>query len=340
MLKFDSYESGVGETIVVTFPSGGIGVVDAHPSPNQTRPNLWEIVRGKRIHFVCLTHPHADHGRDLVSLIESQSGVEVFWHTISELNVFFFGLTQVRNSPGPLRDVVNQFRTGWASFLIDLFEALVETKVPLHQLRADIEPWQVDGVDIFCLSPEEVLQQEFTNSYRGLSQGEAVRRPDPNRLSAILAFRYAGNVALLGADALKLNWQTAAARYRKHGLPKAVLLKVPHHGASNAFLRRPRAGESNYLDLVAKQGAMSVLFAGDAEHPDVETYDALRAQTQVMCLANGRRGAFGENDPLRLAVLGARSAEVTSRICNPVVSVQMDPAGKLTVLAGHACDSC
>lgn len=340
MLRFDFYESGVGETIIVTFPSGGIGVVDAHPSTSGTRANLLDIVRGKRVHFVCLTHPHADHGKDLVSLIENRLGVEAFWHTISELNVFFFGLTQARNSPGPLRHVVNEFRTGWASFLIDLFGAVVDTDVPRHQLRADLEPHQVDGVDIFCLSPEEELQQEFTKCYHRLSRGEVVRRPDPNRLSAILALRYGGNVALLGADALKLNWQSAAGRYRKHGLPKAILLKVPHHGASNAFLRRPRAGEASYLDLVAKDGAVSVLFAGDAEHPEAETYDSLLAQTKVICLSNGRRGATGEYDPLRLAVLGARSAEVASRICNPVVSFQIDTAGKRTILAGHACGSC
>ena len=64
MLTFDFYESGRGETIVVTFPDGGIGVVDAHPSTRANRLRIEEIVSGKKIHFICLTHPHADHGRD------------------------------------------------------------------------------------------------------------------------------------------------------------------------------------------------------------------------------------------------------------------------------------
>ncbi|HEY5778132.1 MAG TPA: hypothetical protein VIT00_05310 [Terrimicrobiaceae bacterium] len=266
--------------------------------------------------------------------------VKSFWHTISELNVFFFGLTQTLNSPGPLREVINRFRTGWASFLVDLFNAATVADIPLHQLRADIEPTNIDGVSIFCLSPEEELQRAFTKAYQRLSVGEAVRHPDPNRLSAILAFLYGSSVVLLGADALKLNWQTAATRYRKHGLPKAVLLKVPHHGASNAFLRHPRPGESNYLDLVAKEGGHAVLFAGDAEHPDGDVYDALRAQTEVRCLSNGTREALPEIDPLRLGVIGGRSAEVPSRICNQVVSFQIDESAKLIVPVGRTCGSC
>ena len=174
MLRFDFYESGVGETIVVTFPSGGIGVVDAHPSPTGTRADILNIVRNKRVHFICLTHPHADHGKDLVSIVEARLGVQSFWHTISELNVFFFGLTQTRNSPGPLRNLVNKFRAGWASFLIDLFHGAMEAEIPLHQLRADIEPYNIDGVDIFCLSPEESLQQGLP-AYQPWRSGPASR---------------------------------------------------------------------------------------------------------------------------------------------------------------------
>jgi len=68
MLKLDFYESGNGETILITFPSGGIGVVDAHPSSRGLRPPILDLVRGRHIHFVCLTHPHADHGVDLTSI--------------------------------------------------------------------------------------------------------------------------------------------------------------------------------------------------------------------------------------------------------------------------------
>jgi len=64
----------------ITFPSGGIAIVDAHPSPTASRPDILELIRDKAIHFACLTHPHADHGRDLVDIIR-ESDPTVLWHT-------------------------------------------------------------------------------------------------------------------------------------------------------------------------------------------------------------------------------------------------------------------
>ena len=40
MLKVDFYESGQGETIILEFPDGGLGLVDAHPSRSRARPEI------------------------------------------------------------------------------------------------------------------------------------------------------------------------------------------------------------------------------------------------------------------------------------------------------------
>jgi len=78
MLKLDFYESGEGETIVLTFPSGGLGIVDAHPSSSTSRQEILQITRGKTIHFVCLTHPHKDHGADLIPILEQHPDIKAF----------------------------------------------------------------------------------------------------------------------------------------------------------------------------------------------------------------------------------------------------------------------
>src|SRR5437016_6343827 len=91
-LRVDFYESGIGETILVTFPSGGLGLIDAHPSSLATRPEILEIIKGKKLHFVCLTHPHADHGEDLVSVLEQHADIEEFWHTIFDVPAFIYGI--------------------------------------------------------------------------------------------------------------------------------------------------------------------------------------------------------------------------------------------------------
>ena len=342
MLRFDFHESGEGETIVITFPGGGVGVVDAHPSPTASRPEIVELLRGKRVHFICLTHPHADHGKDLERILRAGIEVESFWHTLSELKTFFYSLTQTKNYPGPLKDFVNSFRTDWARFLVSLFHAAQNVfNVPMHQLRADLETMEFDGVEISCLSPEESVQQGFTAAYRRMANSEPVEPPDKNGLSAILAVRYQGRVALLGADALRENWRTAAIRYRKRGFPKAELLKVPHHGAKNAYLPNPIGHEANYLDLTAsKPAGHSVLFAGDADHPAESVYERLRAHTETACLVNGLMCPPVDRDPLKLAYIGARAVAPARRICNPTISYEIGDDGALRRVAGVSCEEC
>jgi len=99
MLKIDFYESGDGETILLTFPSGGMGIVDAHPSPTATRPAILDLIRGRTVHFVCLTHPHQDHGVDLIPVLEQHPDVLAFWHTVSDVDVTVFLQQEAMNYP-------------------------------------------------------------------------------------------------------------------------------------------------------------------------------------------------------------------------------------------------
>src|SRR5688572_15411482 len=84
-LKVDFYESGIGDTILNTFTYGGIGIVDAHPSQFSRRPDILQLVAGKQVLFVCLTHPHADHGEDLIPVMQSHPNVAEFWYTIYDV---------------------------------------------------------------------------------------------------------------------------------------------------------------------------------------------------------------------------------------------------------------
>ena len=94
MLRADFYESAEGETIILTFPDGGLGVIDAHPSPRAQRPNIEDLVRGKHVHFVCLTHPHADHGIDLHRVFGVAASVGAYWHTLSDIQAVMYSITQ------------------------------------------------------------------------------------------------------------------------------------------------------------------------------------------------------------------------------------------------------
>jgi hypothetical protein len=190
------------------------------------------------------------------------------------------------------------------------------------------------------LSPEESIKNRFIKAYQDRAAGKAKGLPDPNLLSTVLALKFGKSVVLLGSDALKENWASATNQYRENKLPKALVLKVPHHGASNAIILHPRPRESNYLDPCSRSPrAKAILFAGDAKHPAADVYQKLRSTTDVMCLSNGIAGQPVAPNPLGILIPGAR-AVTAARICNPVISFELDDDGNINTLAGLGCDAC
>ena len=340
-LKLDFYESGRGDTIVVTFPGGGLGIVDAHPSPTACRPEILQILGGKIVHFVCLTHPHADHGRDLIPVLESHDRVEEFWHTNSDILPFIYRLREVPSWPSEVREFALQMSGGFANFLIDLYGAIVERSIPIHIVRADQEPRIYDGVEVFAISPEEAIQQQFLDYWLDKAGDATAKRPDPNLLSAILILRWGRSVVVLGADALRQNWRTAVQRYQRLKIPKALVLKVPHHGALNSLDARRHSRERGYLDICLhseEQRCCSILFAGDVSHPNERVYERLLGRTEVYCLSNGLNAGVKAVD-LGIELEGARPVGDVAP-CQPVISVALDTFGNLKVIEGVSCSDC
>jgi len=339
MLRLDFYESGIGETTIITFPEGGIGIVDAHPSPTSSRSSISELTCGKTIHFACLTHPHADHGRDLVEVVKNAKPA-VLWHTIPNFKEFIYRAFETQQFfPSPNREFVEKYHREWAEIFADIFGTAQERGISRRQLRADVQPETIDGVEVHFLSPEEAITQTAIEKYAKEIQKAEPSGGDPNLLSAIIALRYGDSVVLLGADALKRNWETATQRFWKVKLPKAILLKVPHHGASNALDLRKDASHHGYLDICSgTPRAFSVIFGGDSKHPEKRVYERLCQRTNPACLSNGLRTshagiALGSRMP------GARRV-TSAAVCHPVLSFEIGRHADLHQIAGGDCSNC
>lgn len=340
MVRIDFYESGIGETTVITFPGGGIGIVDAHPSPFTRRPRIQEITQGRRIHFVCLTHPHADHGVDLVTVLQLHPHVEEFWHTVPDVPKMFYGLQEFQNFPSPFQEVIRHMRQGMANTFFDMFGAVAERDIAEKQVRSDLRSFVIDGVEITFLNPSEAVRKKFTRAYELRMSGQKKNLGDFNLLSGVLAIKYGKSVIVLGGDALKESWQHAVGVFRKSKLPKAGLLKIPHHGAANALRIHPKRKEVSYLDLCSRSPiAFAVLFAGDSKHPDRTVFDKLRERTNLHCLSNGLKNTARRRNPLNINIPGAR-AIVPAEVCNDILSFVVDSDGSVRVLTGKDCDNC
>lgn len=335
-LKIDFYESATGETIVLEFPDGGLGIVDAHPSSQNSRPPVLQLVAGRQIHFVCLTHPHADHGIDLVPILQNHNSIREFWHTNSDVSPFVYHcLTERPNYPASVRRFVNQVADRWADFLLDLYSSL--DRIPDRTLHSRVQPENIAGVRIWFLGPDEQVAKKFLQAYKRRASGNPRALPSPNLLSAILGVEYGGTLVILGGDALKANWTDAIKVHSQERLPRALVLKVPHHGGADALaLER---GRKNYLDLCANSGTTYILFAGDSKHPHPRVFNALREKAQLLCLSNGLKGAYGPKNPLRLRIPGARQVR-SSHICQPQITVQIADDGTLELTRGFSCPVC
>ena len=326
-------------------------MVDACPSPSKSRPGILEIIGGRALHFVCLTHPHADHGVDLVPLLRAAQKPDEFWHTTPDINPFVYRLgeavgyspPQAVNFPSDLGRWARKMAEGWANFHIDIFGAVVEREIPQRRLCGGLESVTIDGVEVHVLSPEQHIHDRFFKYWMQKASDPRVEPPDRNALSAILALRFGESVVLLGADALQENWKSATKRYRKQELPKAIVLKVPHHGARNAIDLRPHSTTSTYLDLCRHDIDLkchAVLFAGDSRHPDRKVQEKLRAQTRLFCLSNGISSSPTPRNPLGIEIEGAQAVRRDIPVCSPVVSFQIPRSGEVKLLAGGSCEDC
>jgi beta-lactamase superfamily II metal-dependent hydrolase len=332
-LRFDFYESGVGDTIVITFPSGGLAIVDAHPSSHGTRSTIEEIVKRKEIHFVCLTHPHEDHAADLVAVIKTGK-VASFWHSISEISPFAYKIGEFANYPGPLQNVVKSINAKKAAIFTELLGSAAEDKsIEWLMCHDGLAPVSIDGVDVHFLSPNNSVLNEFRKNYFQKITDPLSKEPEFNQLSVVLAFNFGQVVALLGADALKKNWLTAVQRFYKSNLPKAKLLKVPHHGAANSYNFQKG---TNYLDACATNPpAHAVIFAGDVNHPNERLFGKLRAKTQLCCTGNGLKLKASHN-PLNIQLVGA-VAQFPAPVCNPQITFEIDESGAVSK-TNQSCD--
>jgi hypothetical protein len=342
-LRVDFYESGIGDTIILTFPSGAIGIVDAHPSSKSVRPKIETLIQGKNIRFVCLTHPHTDHGKDLIPVLASSESITEFWTSVSDISLFNRSLKKYINFPSPLADRVSAFEEARAAIFSRLFGEVARRLLEdssftvLSPMSSDTAMQDIEGVEIYCLSPDKSVLNEERRAYLRKVDDPLLELPDPNPLSIVLALKFGNTVTILGADAYKENWVSAAQVYKKYKLPKAMLLKVPHHGASNSY----NFGKGlNYLDLCsASPNPKAVIFAGDPDHPNRAVFKKLREKAEPICLGNGLKLDSVYN-PLALQIVGAH-AQYPVPICNPVISFEIERTGGFRQTAGaRFCSDC
>lgn len=339
MLKIDFYESGKGETTIITFPDESIGVVDAFPSACGTRPDIVSLAAGKKLRFICLSHPHDDHARDLSVLIE-QEHPEEFWNTVVQASCFFYWTSEAKKYKSTVSSAAERHQKKAVESVIDLFSIVKEQKITQLKISSETKSQSIAGVDVFFFSPDRKTISDYEYGMADMEQNKRRLLPNPNLLSSVIAFRYGKSVFIHGGDTEAEQWNVACREFKESGLPLSVLMKIPHHGAANALHRSERSSttfHNTYIKLFQQQANLVVF--GNATHPNKEVWRSLRNKTEnIYFLLNQFRPSLVQ---LPLNIPHGRLKNAGDGIlCNSHIHAELDDAGIVTMNNGLSCRNC
>lgn len=230
LLRFSFLESGKGETVLIDFPDGSVGVVDCCPSATACRPALEQELAGRTIAFVCLTHPHEDHGKQMDAVLESCS-VNEFWHSLPDVHPFLFWFSQNISFRSPLSDFSEGQRVSQAEFLINIWKTVLRRRIPFLSYDSSRQSVEIAGVRVHFFGPDRSVVQNELNRLQESVTDPKKTPSELNNFSLVVGFEFAKKLVILGGDALRAGWRDAFRAWKRANLSKAQVLKVPSWSA-------------------------------------------------------------------------------------------------------------
>ena len=332
MFKIDFYESGKGETTILTFPDESIGVLDAYPSAIKSRPDIISLLSSSKIRFICMSHPHDDHARDLPTILE-HSQPEQFWHTVQATERFFYGLTEYDTFNSPLKQIAEKKQREAAEALINLFSLAAEKQITQIILSSSTREMHIAGVDIYFLAPDVRTVTIWNYNLQKWLERKISTMPDYNDLSSIIAFHYGNNVFIHGGDALAAAWMSAYGEFKHYKIKTASLMKIPHHGAKNSLFIGNQRPKTSYMRFFVPSA--NLICFGNTTHPDRDVWQALsRKSSNIYFLLNQYR-AKRPNNPLQIP--GGRLARVEDLMCNSHIHAEWGMTGGISITGENCC---
>lgn len=250
---------GFGESVVLEFPDGSVGVVDAF-CDSQGRSPVLEFVTSQlgvdSLAFLAVSHPHADHCNGLRELLEHLA-VERLWvfDTIQDANLaqFFRDLylkgrrdaveEALKLKPG---SVASQLSYLDRTCLVPILKKGAANRFRFFRSSAT---FKLEDVAVRFLTPGDSAlasyRSKLTSALRNvLSDGPALNRDwkpgnlNHNLVSGSIFLEYGDTKILLMGDAEQPLWDEVVDNLSVEGLFPLHLIKAAHHGSINGFAER------------------------------------------------------------------------------------------------------
>lgn len=239
-LEVHVFGADQGESILIKFPNNEWGVVDCYAcskdiSSNQALNYLFSQ-QVKRLHFVCLTHPHHDHYSGLMQILKHLP-TRQFWYpavmTSDLLRAIVKLEAQTMKASGNLQ---------YSGKLIDLWEKIndlhANSRIEIRRLSLGTDMAaqnDLGGVQIVALAPSGDEAYRFERNLKNCFDSNGTLLPSKrqmsiNQCSAALTISYAGQRIVLGGDVERQGWIDLLAQQAQLA-EGACLVKVAHHGS-------------------------------------------------------------------------------------------------------------
>ena len=263
---------GQGDSIVLDFTATRgktmWGLIDCYETKNRTRTSPFEFLKKRKVAaFVCLTHPHLDHYRGMLRILEHFSRddrrIEEFWHFGLDTDVLEFlgGRSNKKKRHGELRRL-NAF----------LFRKKPERKVNYDYFSKN---WQRSLGSKRGSMTIKALSLISDNIVEDLRKSEGTTRARKNRLSVALAIMFRNKNILLGADIDAYCWHEIMDQWRQYCNStgrnrKFDFIKVSHHGSKDGNV------EELWKNLSKGDKTVAVISTGcKGEMPHPETLETI-----------------------------------------------------------------
>ena len=331
-LSIKVFYVGAGDCIVLKLPDGAIGLVDSCVPPWCDATPALDYLRkqGGALSFMCLTHPHLDHYGGMLQLVNDNSiDIAEFWHP------FHADLYEVVN----YKSHVCQY--GKSASISDMasYENRAAEFPRLMNWARDLPPGKERSMvagrvmrrvenlyEIVALAPSELATSLYARRIRWAWEHRASVQPKyEDRVSAVLLIRFGDARIILGADAMRANWQEILrGPYFQPNADIAHCFKAAHHGSKYGFYHK-------MWPSLVRNGGDILVSAGSSRWASREFVESASREHTLWCTGRGP-SCLSNRGPSAFRHLDDVSKEETGHPCFKDLEVRVFPTGRVEVV--------
>ncbi len=339
-----------GDSIILEYDISSnryFAVIDSNQVTEGDPPALTKLqsLEAERLSFAAITHPHADHYRGFLKILEAYRGKIDGFYT--------FPLDRQRR----IKDSVKLYQrlleeTDSKTIrgnLIELIKILHFAKKyigldnwsePKGHLSS-ITPAGFNGIEIAVIQPHSRVKGTY---FQMLEKGtlDVIASEGENDISLAFFIKYMGRSIVLGGDVMNSNWRYRMRNFTERGGSdlNGEAVKLPHHGSNEG------CADAVIKHLFKADGTkFALISANGLSHPHPEVLARLKALNigpYCTCLSGGCRGSVADvlefSDAIEPGLLRFinsvpdRNADAFSVPCQGDIQIKISGSGSLDIV--------